>query len=190
MFKKTVLLLLLFPFLGTNNSYAQHIAINNNLLFDAVGAFSAGVEIPLSRMSSIEAYGSIRPWKRQNEDVHKHWLAQVQYRIWPCQVMNGFFFGPYAHVGEFNLGNQSLIFGLLKGLKPDRYEGWLAGGGIGVGYEYALAKHWNIGAEIGAGYTYINYKKYNCEVCGTQTDDGVYHYFGISRLGLSLIYVF
>jgi hypothetical protein len=79
---------------------------------------------------------------------------------------------------------------LLKGLKPNRYEGWFLGGGIGVGYEYALAKHWNIGAEIGAGYTYINYKKYACEVCGILRDEGKYNYIGISRIGLSLIYVF
>lgn len=190
MFKKTTILLFLFIFIGTRSSYAQHIAVSNNLLFDVAGALSAGVEVPLSNMTSVEAYGSIRPWKRKDDSVHKHWLVQAQYRLWPCQVMNGFFYGPYAHFGEYNLGNQTLPFGLLKGLKPNRYEGWLAGIGIGAGYEYALAKHWNIGAEVGVGYTYINYKKYNCEVCGRQKDDGVYHYVGLSRLGLSLIYVF
>ena len=79
---------------------------------------------------------------------------------------------------------------MLKGLKPNRYEGWLAGAGFGVGYEYVLAKHWNLGAEIGLGYTYIKYKKFGCEKCGQQKDDADYHYFGPSRLGLSVIYVF
>ena len=162
---------------------AQHIAISNNLLFDVAGAFSAGVEIPLMNSNSLEFYGSIRPWKRGDESVHKHWTVQAQYRMWPCQVMNGFFWGPYAHGGQFNLGNETVLFGLLKGLKPNRYEGWLLGGGMGVGYEYALAKHWNIGAEIGAGYTYVKYKKYACEICGPQRDDDAYHYIGISRLG-------
>lgn len=190
MSKKTTLLLILLSFIGNLSSYGQHIAINNNAVFDAVGALSAGVEIPFSKKTSLEAYGSIRPWKRSEESVHKHWLVQAQFRIWPCQVMNGFFLGPYVHAGEFNFGNKELPFGLLKGLKPYRYEGWLAGAGIGAGYEYAIAKHWNIGAEAGIGYTYIDYKKYNCEVCGSLKDDGVYHYVGISRLGLSLIYVF
>ena len=184
------IILLLFLFIGSRSTYAQHIAINNNLFFDAAGALSMGVEIPFSKKTSFEVYGSIRPWKRQETNVHKHWLLQAQYRIWPCQVMNGFFFGPYLHGGEFNLGNHGLCFGLLKGLKPNRYEGWLLGGGMGVGYEYALAKHWNIGAEVGVGYTYINYKKYDCEICGRMKDDSVYHYFGLSRLALSLIYVF
>lgn len=188
--KKTTILLLLLMLMVKTSSYAQHIAISNNLLFDAAGALSAGVELPLSQKTSLEAYGSIRPWKRGDQSVHKHWAVQSQFRIWPCQVMNGFFYGPYVHFSEFNLGNHDLCFGLLNGLKPYRYEGWLAGAGIGVGYEYALAKHWNIGAEAGLGYTYIDYKKYNCEVCGSLKDDDVYHYVGLSRLGLSLIYIF
>lgn len=171
-------------------SHAQRIAVNNNVLFDMAGAISAGVEIPFTPKTSMEVYGSFRPWKRGSEKVHKHWLVQGQYRIWPCQVMNGFFFGPYMHGGQFNLAQSTLPFGLLNGLKNSRYEGWLIGGGIGVGYEYPLAKHWNIGAEVGAGYTYIKYKKYNCEVCGPEKKDGKYHYFGISKLALSLIYIF
>lgn len=189
MLKKTAILLLL-PFIGCFSSYAQHFAINNNVLFDVAGALSAGVEIPCSKKTSFEAYGSLRPWKRGDLTVHKHWLVQTQFRLWPCQVMNGWFYGPYLHFGEFNLGNRELPLGLLKGLKPDRYEGWLAGAGIGVGYEYVLARHWNLGAEAGIGYTYINNKKFNCEVCGSQKDNDVYHYVGLSRLALSLIYVF
>ncbi len=190
MIKKKKILLLILLITGSLSSHAQHIAINNNLLFDILGTFSAGVEIPFGKSSSFEAYGSIRPWKRGNESVHKHWTVQGQYRYWPCQVMNGLFFGPYAHGGQFNIGNSDLPFGLLKGLGENRYEGWFIGGGIGVGYEYALAKHWNIGAEIGAGYTYFNYKKYQCEICGAMKDNDKYHYIGISRLGLSIIYVF
>lgn len=191
MFKKTIVLLLfLLPCIGTTFSYAQHIAINNNVLFDVAGALSAGVEIPLSNKTSFEAYGSLRPWKREARNVHKHWMMQAQYRFWPCQVMNGFFYGPYLHFGEFNLGNHDLCFGLLKGLKPNRYEGWLMGAGMGAGYEYALAKHWNVGAELGLGYTFIDYKKYNCERCGKLKDDDVFHYVGLSRLALSVIYVF
>ena len=190
MFRKVAILILFLPFMGSLSSRAQHFALNNNLLFDLAGAMSAGMEIPLSKQTSFEAYGSLRPWKRGDLTVHKHWIVQTQFRLWPCQVMNGWFYGPYAHFGEFNLGNRDVLFGMLKGLKPNRYEGWLAGAGFGVGYEYVLAKHWNLGAEIGLGYTYIKYKKFGCEKCGQQKGDADYHYFGPSRLGLSVIYVF
>lgn len=191
MHRKAIQLVLFWLLLICSPSaYAQHIAINNNILFDAAGALSLGVEVPFSKKTSVEVYGSLRPWKRDENFVHKHWLLQAQYRIWPCQVMNGFFYGPYIHGGQFNLGNHELFFGLLNGLKPNRYEGWLMGVGMGVGYEYVLAKHWNIGAEVGVGYTYIYNRKYDCEICGKKKADKPYHYFGISRLALSLIYVF
>lgn len=188
--KGKLLSFLLMLFVGIPASYAQHFAIHNNLVFDLAGALSLGVEVPLSKKSSVEAYGSMRPWKRGAVTVHKHWMAEAQYRYWPCQVMNGFFFGPYVHGAQFNFGNSTLPFGLLRGLKDNRYEGWLIGGGIGVGYEYALAKHWNVGVEVGAGYTYIKYKKYECEVCAPRKADKSYHYVGISKLALNIIYVF
>lgn len=190
MFKRVILLHLLSLFLSSLSCHAQHLAISNNLLFTADRALSAGVEMPFAKKTSLEVYGSLRPWKRGEQEVHKHWLLQVQHRYWPCQVMNGFFFGPYVHAGQFNLGNHSMPLGLLRGLKPQRYEGWLAGVGVGAGYEYAVAKHWNIGAEAGLGYTYIDYDKFNCEVCGKRKDAGTYHYVGLSKLALSLIYIF
>ncbi len=186
--KKTFVLLLLI--LGSLHIQAQNIAINNNLFFDAIGSISAGLEIPTSKKTSFEAYGSFRPWKRGDISVHKHWTAQAQYRYYTCQVMNGFFVGPYIHGGQFNFGNETLPFNLLKGLGENRYEGWFAGGGIGIGYEYVLAKHWSLGAEIGAGYTHIRYKKYDCEVCAAKKENDKYNYFGINRIGLSIIYVF
>ena len=188
--EKKIGFLLLLLFMGSFTSFAQNIAISNNLLLDLDRALSMGIEIPGANKTSLELYGSIRPWKRSEQTVHKHWMVQAQYRFWPCQVMNGFFAGPYVHGGEFNIGNHSMPFRLLKGLESQRYEGWLAGVGIGAGYEYALARHWNVGAEVGIGYTYINYKQYNCEVCGPQKDNSVYQYVGLSKLALSLIYVF
>lgn len=175
---------------AANPAQAQSVALSNNLVFDVAGALSAGVELPLSHATSLDLYGSLRPWKRGDVSVHKHWLVQAQLRLWPCQLMNGFYWGPYVHGGEFNVGNSNLFFGLLKPLESHRYEGWLAGGGIGIGYEYALARHWNLGAEIGVGYTYIRYRKADCEVCAPHDGEETYHHLGPNRLGLNIIYVF
>lgn len=188
--KAAPLVLFFLLCLGCFQSKAQHIAITNNVVFDAMGALSAGIEFPVAKRSSIEVYGSLRPWKRTENGVHKHWLMQTQYRFWPCQVMNGIFLGPYIHGGEFNIGNRGLIFGLNPNLKPYRFEGWLLGAGFGVGYEFVLAKHWNLGFDVGFGYTYIDYRKYNCEVCGVLKDEGGYHHWGLSKLGLCIMYVF
>lgn len=184
------LLLALLSVMASVSTQAQDIAVSNNTLFDVTGTISAGIELPVSSKVSWDLYGSVRPWKRGEESVHKHWSGQAQLRLWNCQVMNGFYWGPYTHVAQFNIANQGFPLSVFDNLKHNRYEGWLVGGGIGIGYEYILTKHWNIGAEIGAGYTYIDYKKYECKKYGKLKDDDVYHYLGISRLGLSIIYVY
>lgn len=186
---KKILLLSLFAF-ACVSAQAQRIAISNNLLFDALGSLSIGIEIPVAKKSSWETYGSIRPWKQSSESVNKHWSVQTQFRFWPCQVMNGFFWGPYIHGAQFNIGNKGFPFKFIDSMRDNRYEGWLIGGGIGVGYQFVLAKHWNLGAEIGAGYTYIKYTKNDCEICGRLQKDTSTHYWGINRFGLSVIYIF
>lgn len=169
---------------------AQDVAIHNNLYTDVMGDLSLGVELATKPRTTIEVYGSIRPWNGSASSVHKHWLVQGQYRFWTCQKYNGIYWGPFAHFGEYNISDTTLPLGFLKGLKDSRYEGWLAGTGIGGGYEYAISKHWNIGGEIGLGYTFIKYKKFDCGECGSLTDKGNYHYFGLSKLGVNIIYLF
>ena len=184
------IILILFIASGSITANGQNIAVSNNAVFDLIGSFSAGIDIPVSNKNSVELYASIRPWKRSYKTVHKHFLGMAQYRIWPCQIMNGFFYGPYAMFAQYNMGNKDLFLGLLKGLKQNRYEGYLVGGGMGVGYQYAIANHFNIGVELGVGYVYCNYKKSDCEICGTYNGKDTYNYVGVSKLGLSLIYVF
>ena len=54
---------------------AQHIGVSNNLIFDVMGTLSAGVEVPTTKRASLDLYGSIRPWKRGEKTVHKHWTV-------------------------------------------------------------------------------------------------------------------
>ena len=54
MCKKAYIIVLLLVVAGCLSVRAQHIAINNNLLFDVAGAFSAGVEIPILKSNSLE----------------------------------------------------------------------------------------------------------------------------------------
>ena len=129
MLKKTTLLLIFSFFIGTF-SYAQHIAVSNNLLFDLAGAFSAGVEIPLSNRTSVEAYGSIRPWKRSDDNVHKHWLVQAQFRIWPCQVMNGFFM-LFFNLAILVIAIVGIVYSIIQlDASNGNIGGWMLGSSI------------------------------------------------------------
>ncbi len=71
-----------------------------------------------------------------------------------------------------------------------RYQGWFAGGGFTYGYQYPLANHWNLEAEIGVGYAHVWYDQYPCSECGTKLSKGGTNYVGLTKLGLSIMYVF
>lgn len=169
---------------------AQDIAIHNNLLFDFAGDLSLGTELALKPRTTVEFYGTVRPWKSSGDGVNKHWAFQTQYRFWTCQKFNGFYWGPYLHGGQYNMADTSLPFGFLKGIKSKRYEGWLVGGGLGCGYQYAISRHWNAGAELGLGYTFFRSKKFDCGECATFHGWNNYNYWLFSKGSIYISYLF
>lgn len=76
-------------------------------------------------------------------------------------------------------------------LKNYRYEGWMAGVGVGYGYQWLLSRHWSLEAEIGVGYVYSRADKFECATCGEKLEDNEpHHYVGPTKVALSLIYAF
>lgn len=186
---KLIVSLLLLGF--TNLVNAQNVAIKTNLLSDMNGALNAGVEYAFSHKTTLELSGSLRPWGRTERYVNRYWLLQPEFRYWPCQKFNGSVWGVFINGAQFNVGGKKVPFGLFPWLKDHRYVGWLAGGGISYGYQLMLHRHWNLEASVGVGYEYINYKKYQCPVvCSRLVEKGDYHYFGLNKLSVSMVYLF
>ena len=67
---------------------------------------------------------------------------------------------------------------------------WYAGGGVTVGYQWPLSRHWNVEASLGVGYDYIKYDKFECGRCGNRLEDGHAHYVGPTKAAISFLYVF
>ncbi len=69
---------------------------------------------------------------------------------------DGFYIGPYAMYGTFNIG-------LLKHndpLRSYRRKGWGVSGGITFGYKYAFNSRLALDMNIGVGYAHFQYDKY------------------------------
>lgn len=79
---------------------------------------------------------------------------------------------------------------LTKEVKRHRYQGEFAGVGVTYGYQWALARHWNLEAEVGVGYGHVWYDKYSCEECVGKVGSGTTNYAGVTKLGLSIMYIF
>ncbi|MDR2844139.1 MAG: DUF3575 domain-containing protein [Candidatus Symbiothrix sp.] len=161
-------------------------AINTNLLSDLTYSLNLGAEWALDNNFTLKMPLTYNPWDLDNIAKYKFLLFQPELRWWSCEPFSGHFFGLHAHYASFNAG------GILSGnLKKYRYQGWLAGAGLSYGYQFYLSPRWNLELNVGVGYAYVDYDKYEkCDACWTQREkDGVYHYLGLTQVGISLIYI-
>lgn len=173
-------------------------ALKTNLLYDATTTPNIGAEVATGRKNTINLVYGLNPWTFSDGKKAKHWVLQPEYRWWTCTAFNGHFFGVHAMGGQFNAAKADLPIpgfffagdNLRKGVKDFRYQGWYAGAGFTYGYQWILSRHVNFEAEIGVGYNHAWYDKYPCAECGTKIKSGDANYVGITKLGLSFLYIF
>lgn len=177
------------------------IAIKTNILYDATTTPNIGAETGIGSRSTMSLVYGLNPWSFNSDSGKRkamHWVVMPEYRWWACSKFDGHFIGIHLLGGQYNASNINLplpgvFFGgenLTTGVRDHRYQGWMAGGGLTYGYQWVLGKHWNLEAEIGAGYIYADYKKFNCTDCGRKLAEGNTNYIGITKLGLSFLYLF
>lgn len=167
---------------------AQHVALKNNLVYDATTTPNLALEIGLGKKTTLDLYGGYNPFTFGDHKRFKHWLAQPEFRYWVCERFNGTFWGIHLHGGEFSIAGLALPFKIYPGLKDHRYEGYFYGVGISVGHQWVFSKRWSIEASIGIGYARIEYDKYKCVSCSPKVKSGAKNYVGPTKVAVSLIY--
>lgn len=173
-------------------------AVKTNLLYDATTTPNLGAEMAISRKSTINAVYGLNPWTFNDGRKAKHWVVMPEYRWWTCTAFNGHFFGVHALGGQFNAAKVDLPIpgfffsgdNLRKEVKDFHYDAWYAGAGLTYGYQWSITRHFNIEAEIGLGYVHAQYDKYPCAKCGSRIKKGGANYAGLTKIGLSLLYIF
>ena len=169
---------------------AQDVALKTNVIYLATTTPNLGLEFQTGRKHTLQIFYGLNPWKLSDSKKLRHWVLQPECRYWFCQSFNGWFVGAHLMGGQFNAGGINLPIHILDGFQDHRYEGWFAGGGVTAGYQWPLSRHWNVEASMGLGYDYIRYDKYRCGECGDRTDSGHTHYFGPTKVALSIMYMF
>lgn len=183
--------------MSTGKAISQS-ALKTNFLHDATATPTLAFEVGMGRKNTAQIYYGLNGWKTSDTKQWKHWIVRPEFRWWFCSKFNGHFLDVHAHGGQFNAANIDMLptgvyFGgddLRKELRTNKYEGSFAGLGIGYGYQWILSRHWNFETEIGVGYTHVWYDKYRCGECGAKISDGETNHVGMTKLGLSLVYVF
>lgn len=186
--------LILFAAAWPSTMRAQDVGIKTNLLYDALLSPTLGVEVGLAPKWTLDVSATVNNWTI-NEKRWKQWMVQPEARFWFCQRFSGHFLALHGIGGQYNFGNLDIPIKFLgtdfHDLKEHRFQGWMAGAGIGYGYSWILSRHWNLEAEIGIGWIYTRYDEFKCAKCGKKLKENQPHnYVGPTKAAVNFIYVF
>ena len=168
--------------------YGPVVALKTNLLYDATTTFNLGLEFRLSNSLTLELPVNYNPWTFSDNKKIKHILVQPELRYWFCEAYNGHFLGFHVHYARFNAGNLNMP-NAFPALLEHRFDGSLYGVGASYGYQWYLSPRWAMETTFGFGYFYADYEKFECPKCGESKGRGYKHYFGPTKVGLSVIYM-
>lgn len=165
----------------TKRSEAQFYSASTNLPVLATGSINAELSMTLNRNWSLHLEGSVNPWKIEQFRIQHlairpaiRWWTSESYRGW---FMGAHFCGAYAHIG-------------IPKWMDKKYEGVTMGGGLDLGYAWAIDTRWNIELGLGAGAYYLDMWSGKCHTCSYRTEELSKWIFIPDKLSLSVVYLF
>ena len=133
-------------------------ALKTNLLYDAVTALNAEVEVPIGKRFSVMVE-DVFPWWKAGPNGNKYclqmWTMSVEPRWWfyrkgMSDRLQGHFIAPYVMSGKYDLQwNTSICY---------RGYGWSAG--LTYGYSMPLCKWLNMEFSMSIGYLNASFQHY------------------------------
>lgn len=157
-------------------------ALKSNIAYDAFAALNLAFEMQVHRRVSVELPVIWSFWDMEREHGIRVVALQPEGRWWISEAGKGHFFGVHAHVAWFNMK--------WKDTRYQSDERPLLGAGISYGYKLPLNEHWGAEFSLGAGYANMKYDTYYNIENGAKLDTRIRNYWGITRIGLSLVYRF
>lgn len=159
--KKYVFLIVAFLFGVSTMATGQ--AIKVNLPTTILGTPNIGAEFTISQQLSLNGDILWAPYmSKKHEEVFRSLIGTLELRYYvkpkyyyTNDLFDGFYVGPYAMAGNFNIG-------LYKGENQDsfRYKGWGVSGGASLGYKFYLSKRFRLDVNLGVGYAHLQYDKF------------------------------
>lgn len=161
---------------------SRYVAVKTNLAAWAGTIMNLAADVQVSEHFSVELPVLWCPWHVSSKHAVKTFTIQPEGRYWLARPGKGHFFGVHAHIGWFNVK-----------WNRDRYQDTsrpLLGAGISYGYLLPLGEHWAGEFTLGAGYANMKYDTYYNIGNGARIDTRTKNYWGITRVGISVVYRF
>ena len=180
----------LLPLPSVEKRKTTMFALKTNLLYDAVTALNAELEVPIGKRFSVMVE-DVFPWWKAGPNGNKYclqmWTMSVEPRWWFYRKgMNdrllGHFVAPYVMSGKYDLQwDTSICY---------RGYGWSAG--LTYGYSMPLCKWLNMEFSMSIGYLNASYQHYQPSADYEQlfkdpANAGRLTYIGPTKLKVSLV---
>ncbi|WP_195594755.1 DUF3575 domain-containing protein [Bacteroides fragilis] len=160
----------------------RYLAVKTNLAAWAGTIMNIAADVQVGKHVSVELPVLWCPWYVSDKHAVKTFTIQPEGRYWLSKPGEGHFFGIHAHIGWFSVK-----------WDKDRYQDTerpLLGAGISYGYLLPFAEHWAGEFTLGAGYANMKYDTYYNIDNGARIDTRTKNYWGITRVGISVVYRF
>lgn len=161
------------------HTMAQNLALKTNALYWLTTSINGEVEVAMAPRWTADLSVAYNPWNFSGDRKMHFLLLQPEVKYWLCEKFEGHFVGMHLHGAQY--------FG---GFSDKRYDGWLAGGGLTYGYDWILSPRWNLEAAVGIGYARLWYKESDRQPCLKCYENKHKDYWGLTKLALSLSYIF
>lgn len=170
-------------FANLSTDHSPRWAIKTNVAYLAATVANLGIEYSFGKHYSIDLPIIYSPYTVARDYRLRFLAIQPEFRYWLQNPMKGHFFGVHLNIGAFNIAVDSYN----RYQSPDGFYGV----GLSYGYMLPFARHWAAEFTIGAGYVHTKYDVYyNIPNGALYKSDMPYNYWGLTKVGISLVYTF
>ncbi len=160
------------------------LAVKTNVLYLAGTVANLGAEYSFAHSFSVDVPVAFSPYTVARDYKLRFLALQPEFRYWFYDTSLGHFIGIHANVGWFNVAVDDHTRYQHTGDRP------ALGFGISYGYRLRFNKHWGLEFTVGAGYANIHYDRFYNLHNGAKYSEGVRNYWGLTKLGVTLVYRF
>lgn len=192
----TIALATLLTLMAVQEAGAQNtFALKTNLLHDATASANLAAEYAFAPKWSVALEASLRLWDAYNVTLD-HAIIRPELRYWFCERFNGFFASAYLLGGKATVGHFydfSKIYRRFPNLDSFLLkDALMLSGGVGVGYDLILSRHWNVEFAGSLGYMFVKGDEYDYydQDYGPLLTGSIFDYVGPTALSVGIVYLF
>lgn len=160
----------------------RYVSVKTNFAYWAGAVANLSADIQLHRKLSLELPFDWSLWDIEREHGVRLVLFQPEVRWWMENVGKGHFVGVHAHAGVFNVKWKDIRYQTAG--RP------LLGAGLTYGYSLPFSEHWGAEFLLGVGYANMKFDEFYNIDNGAKICTDELNYWGITKLGISLVYRF